>query len=47
MDFNIFTMAVLFDRLTRHLCWYATHHVVTGWDNRNRFFHWVHVSKGT
>ncbi|BAK10574.1 conserved hypothetical protein conserved hypothetical protein [Pantoea ananatis AJ13355] len=43
----IFALLIHTQRLTGDFGWHAAHHVVTGWDNRNRLFNRVNVSKGT
>ena len=44
---HVIAIFILSQRLTTNIGRYATHHVVTGWNNRNRLFNRVSVSKST
>ena len=45
-DDHVFTLLVHGQRLTGHFGRNTAHHVVTGWDNRNRLFYRVDVGEG-
>ena len=42
---GIITVGINSNSLAMHVSWNTTHHIVTGWNNRDRFFHWVNMSK--
>ncbi|SVK50289.1 Uncharacterised protein [Acinetobacter baumannii] len=45
-DHHVFAFLVYGQRLTGHLGRNAAHHIVTGWDNRDRLFHRIDVREG-
>ena len=47
LDHSIIAVFIDSQRLTINISRDTTHHVVTGWNNRDRFFHRISMGKGS